>query len=305
MKINSLNKDRLKKLKYIAISIIAITLVVSMLVPVFGDAGNTNRYDTSSDSDYGSSSTSSGDLGIILWLVHIFFDVLGPIPSLIIIGIVICIWMANNKKAGERSDPDSQVINSVRSNYQENAVEKIKEIDPNFSEEKFTSWAKEVFITIQKAWTDRDFKAIRPFESNELFSMHSKQLDEFIKNNKINVVEKVAVTYTHINSFRVDGDKEILVLELHAVMRDYVIDATTKKVLESDPTKDWNMKYNLTFIRKAGVKTHKSTSNKSTTNCPNCGAPTEITSAGQCGYCGSIITTGEHDFVLSSLESFK
>ena len=40
----------------------------------------------------------------------------------------------------------------------------------------------------------------------------------------------------------------------------------------------------------------------STTNCPNCGAPTQITSAGQCEYCGSVITTGEHDWVLSGLE---
>ena len=40
----------------------------------------------------------------------------------------------------------------------------------------------------------------------------------------------------------------------------------------------------------------------STTNCPNCGAPTQITSAGKCEYCGSIITTGEYSWVLSNLE---
>ena len=35
--------------------------------------------------------------------------------------------------------------------------------------------------------------------------------------------------------------------------------------------------------------------------CPNCGAPTQVTIAGKCDYCGSIITTGEHDWVLSGL----
>ena len=62
------------------------------------------------------------------------------------------------------------------------------------------------------------------------------------------------------------------------------------------------MKYRLTFMRKAGVKTKEGTNAKSTTNCPNCGAPTQITSAGKCEYCNSVITTGEHDWVLSNLE---
>ena len=65
------------------------------------------------------------------------------------------------------------------------------------------------------------------------------------------------------------------------------------------------MKYLMTFNRKKGVLTKAGTSNKSTTNCPNCGAPTEITSSGQCEYCDSVITTGEHDWVLSDIHSIK
>ena len=34
----------------------------------------------------------------------------------------------------------------------------------------------------------------------------------------------------------------------------------------------------------------KETDEIKTTNCPNCGAPTTITSAGQCEYCGSEYT---------------
>ena len=59
----------------------------------------------------------------------------------------------------------------------------------------------------------------------------------------------------------------------------------------------------LDLIRKKGVKTKEGLSNMSTTNCPNCGAPTQITSAGQCEYCGSVITTGEHDWVLTDIHS--
>ena len=181
----------------------------------------------------------------------------------------------------------------------------IREIDSNFSEDAFIGWAREVFMKIQQAWNDRDWKVIRPFESEVLFNQHSQQLDEYIKNNKINKIEKICIRFCGLKSYRIDGDKEVLVVELHATMRDYVVDATTNEVLESDPKRDWFMKYDMTFNRKKGVLTKAGVSNKSTTNCPNCGAPTEITSAGQCEYCKSIITTGEHDWVLSNIVSIK
>ena len=163
--------------------------------------------------------------------------------------------------------------------------------------------SREVFIKIQQAWSERNWKIIRPFETEELFSQHSAQLEEYIKNGRINKIEKINVKYCKLRNFEVDGDKEVLTIELCAIMRDYVIDEKTNKVLESDPNRDWRMKYIMTFNRKHGVKTNAGVSNKSTTNCPNCGAPTEITSAGQCEYCGSVITTGEHDWVLSDIRS--
>ena len=88
-------------------------------------------------------------------------------------------------------------------------------------------------------------------------------------------------------------------------MVDYIIDEKTKQVLKGDPNKDCFMKYLLTFTRKTGVKTDPAVSNMSTKSCPNCGAPTEITSSGQCEYCGSVITTGDYDWVLCNMLAVK
>ena len=186
----------------------------------------------------------------------------------------------------------------------QNVGDTIRQSDPAFSDEKFIAWTNEVFLKLQTAWTARDWKVIRPFESEELFALHSQQLQEYINNKKINVIERIAIQNTRLINYAIDGDKEKLVVDLHAVMRDYIIDENTRAVLESDPNRDWHMKYHLTFARKVGVKTDPGTSNKSTTNCPNCGAPTEITSAGQCEYCRSVITTGEHDWVLINIKSY-
>ena len=160
-------------------------------------------------------------------------------------------------------------------------------------------------MKIQDAWTKRDWKIIRPFESEDLFAQHKAQLEDYIRNNRINVVEKITIKHCSLHSFQQDGDKEVLTVWLNAIMRDYVVDAETKKVLESDPNRDWYMKYEMVFNRKAGLKTQAGDSEIKITNCPNCGAPTEITSAGQCVYCGSVITTGEHDWVLTDIHSRK
>lgn len=299
-----------------------LVTIISISSFIFADVGNINRYDSGSSSSsssssysgssysgssYSGSSTSSGGGSIF-----------GLIAGIVVIGIVVFVvgrskGKINNIKDMTDLNKVGDILNDLANSSSGSSIktdtkgiaEQIRTTDPEFSEEKFLSWTRDVFIKLQAAWTARDWKIIRPFESNELFEQHNAQLQEYINNNRINMIERVAVESAELMSHRVDGDKEIIEVYLKAAMKDYIIDATTKEVVEGNKNTDWHMKYKLTFARKNGVKTHAGTSNKSTTNCPNCGAPTEITSAGQCEYCGSVITTGEHDWVLTGLEGIK
>ena len=310
MKQKPQRKTILKIIGICFLFVLVFALVLSLSPTVFADAGNNNRYNTSSSS----SSSSDGDSYLLNWIIYFLFEMFGPLPG-IILCIILLIVFGYLKKTGKLKNIQNSINSTITSNYSESfnqivdntisVSEQIRQIDPEFSSDNFLAWTREVFFKIQQAWTDRNWKVIRPFESNELFNIHNSQLNEYIKNHKINVVEKINISNATLREFRQDGDKEVLVVELHAVMRDYVIDEKTKKVLESNPNKDWYMKYLMTFNRKKGVLTKAGTSNKSTTNCPNCGAPTEITSSGQCEYCDSVITTGEHDWVLSDIHSIK
>ena len=40
-------------------------------------------------------------------------------------------------------------------------------------------------------------------------------------------------------------------------------------------------------------------------NCPNCGAPLEISSSGVCEYCGSVVTTGQYSWVLTDFSGIR
>ena len=295
----NLNFNRLKR--YLPLLLLVATLLCCTMA--IADVGNNNRYSSGSDFDGGDS-----DFGAILWLIYMCIRYPYLIPFVIVIGVVwFIINKKNKKKGGNANVINQQVSHQANNDFTfDNTVQvaqQIQAIDPAFSSDKFVGFAREVFMKIQEAWTARNWKPIRPFESETLFNQHKQQLDEYIRLGKINVVEKIGIKHCSLHAFRQDGDKEVLTVWLNAVMRDYVIDEKTKKVLESDPNRDWYIQYEMTFCRKAGLKTDPGKKGNSITNCPNCGAPTEVTSSGQCSYCGSVITNGEHDWVLTDIHS--
>ena len=298
-----LNLNRLKQ--YLPFVLMLVALLGSTMA--IADVGNQNRY--SSGGGGGFDGGGDGDiLGIALYLLGLFID--NPVLGLIILIILVVFVIIRRKKMKKQAtDPkyiNQQVQQQANEFHFDNSAAvaaQIQAIDPAFSSDKFIGFAREVFMTIQAAWTAKDWKPIRPFESETLFNTHKQQLDEYIRMGKTNVIEKIAIKHCSLLSFAQDGDKEVLTVSLNAVMRDYVIDDATKKVLESDPNRDWYMRYIMVFNRKAGLKTDPGKKGNSITNCPNCGAPTEVTSSGQCAYCGSVITNGEHDWVLTDIHS--
>ncbi len=278
---------------------LALMAIASCLTAI-GDVGNQNRYDS------GGGNGADFDIGVLIgWLINLFIQ--SPILGLIAVVVIIIAYRIMKKKSKNPNHINKNVNNQANSevtmDYSGVVAEEIRAIDPAFSSDKFIGFAREVFIKIQEAWTTKDWKPIRPFESETLFNQHKQQLDEYIRAGKTNVVEKIAIKHCSLHAFKHDGDKEVLTVWLNAVMRDYVVDDKTKKVLESDPNRDWFMKYEMVFNRKAGLKTDPGKKGNTITNCPNCGAPTEITSSGQCAYCGSVITNGEHDWVLTDIHS--
>ena len=296
------------------IIIILISIIFVICSACYADVGSFEDYDSGSswDSDWDSGSSwdwdSDSDWDSDHRTVAGYFPLPilwgGDVGSIIFIFFVVLIITIIKSKIGiRRKRNDYTNINfTPKTIYEDNLVEnKIKQIDPEFSKEEFQSFAKEVFIKLQNAWTDRDWEKIRPFESKELFEQHKAQLEGYIKNNQINVMERICVNWVHLLTFEQYGGKDILKIDLNSRMGDYIIDATTKKVVRGDKTKEYYHTYTLTFIRTTGTLTKKGESMFKTTNCPNCGAPTTITSSGRCEYCNSVITTEEHGWVLSNL----
>ncbi|MCL2695421.1 MAG: Tim44-like domain-containing protein [Clostridiales bacterium] len=221
----------------------------------------------------------------------------------IIIGVWVVLHFVKKSKGG--SPPAASGAGPEVRDHTNAIVPAVQEKDPQFSNDKFIAWVKEVFFTLQYAWMERDWEKVRPFEKEELYKQHEMQLQQYINNGRINVLERININQAYLQKYVRDADYEYLSVFLQVRMTDYIKDEKTGAILKGSPDVDCHLKYIYTFMRKTGVLTDPASSNKSTTNCPNCGAPTKITSAGKCEYCESVITTGAFDWVLSNIDGVK
>lgn len=298
---------KLKEIARIIILAIVLTFVASSRISI-ADVGSFEDYDS------GSSSWGSSDWGSSSWdhdydygsdSNYTYIGGGSSIPGIIIFIIVVAITMYVKSKQKDNWQMPKQQFHQTQ-NYaykSEEEVEKeVKAVDELFNKEEFLSWSRDLFVKLQEAWTARDWSTIRVFETNELFEQHHKQLQDYIDRKQINKMERICVKSAQLADFKQTGDKDVLTVILKSRMVDYIIDEETGKVLKGDKVTDRHSTYKLEFIRKTGVKTKPGSNQINTTNCPNCGAPTQITSSGKCEYCGSVITTGEHSWALANLE---
>ncbi len=225
--------------------------------------------------------------------------------AVIIAAVIIAIALYSNKKVKKSRNTVAQGVNIAVPDNTEEIVKAITENDKNYSNDKFIGWVKEVFITLQTAWSKRDFEMCRPFEKEELFRQHVTQIQGYKDRGWINKLDRINVNQAYLYKYIRDAEYEYLTVYIQSRMSDYIIDENTGNVIKGDPNAEYHLRYLYTFIRKTGVLTDPAKSNNSVVACPHCGAPTQITSAGKCEYCGFIVTTGEYDWVLSNIEAIK
>ena len=333
----------MKKFLKVLLTIVSIiTIIVSLNFitlnnKVYADVGNFKSYSSSgsrssssssSESRSSSSSSSSSskrsssssgpssDSSILGEIGLIMFAIRHPWAFLLLV-IFLAIWrviknkLRNNPTINRYNETINKVLNQDFNLYnrsaqsEESVLSSVKAIDPNFNSEEFKAFARDVYIRLQSAWSKGDWEDIRTFESNELFEQHRNQLQEYLDKGQLNKMDRVGVLNERYSGFRQQAGKDILEIDLDVKQIDYIIDSKTKQIVIGDPNEEDYGTYRLTFSRTTGNKTNVATGETKITNCPNCGAPTTITSSGKCPYCGSIITTTDYGWVLSNLSKIS
>lgn len=281
---------------------LACLLFVGILgnTPVLADVGNSFSGGSSGGGGYSGGGFSGGGFGSFIYLGGMGGG-FGFILMLLFLGFIMYSRSKGMSRGGK--NVPYQGTQTFRSVNEPEAVASLQTIDPAFSADKFKTYVGEVFIEVQEAWEARDWKKVRAFESNALFNTHSRQIQEYVNMKKTNCLNMQNIRNITIASFKQDGSQEIVTVKVEASLLDYVVDDETGDIVEGSKTQYQHRVYCLEFMRTAGVKT-KDDKNMATTNCLNCGAPTQVTSSGECEYCHSVITTGEYGWVLNKYSAW-
>ena len=299
--------------------LITLLLVFSLIfattnLPAIADFGDFDSYD-SSDSGWDSSSSwdsgSSWDSDSSYSGSHYSSSSDGSVGGFLFFLILMIIVIILVKKYGKNGNLNSGSAMNRMSSLDPLAKDdkqieyEIQQGDPKFNKAEFLSWASDLFVKLQYAWSDRNLEPVRPLMTTELYEQTEDQVQRYIKNKQINKLERVSVNIAKLYSYEVQGEKDCVSVILKSKMIDYIINETTGTIEKGDKDTNKINTYVLTFVRDVNVKSSQGGEvSVGTMNCPNCGAPTSILSSGKCPYCGSIITTKDHSWSLSSLKRY-
>lgn len=222
--------------------------------------------------------------------------------------IIIPLWYFNSRSSRKKDRRRFSESNPPSSAWvkpkEEVNLDALLDRDPSFSKPEFLVRASDVFIALQQAWTAKDWRGIRAFESNSLYDQHARQLQVYIDKGQTNVVEDISILNTVFDAYEEDRENAYLSIILEARYRDYVIEDESGKVIKGDKESRYIMTYRMQFMRNLEVKTEKATETK-VTQCPNCGASLSISQNGICEYCGAEVTTGANQWVLTALQPLQ
>ena len=291
------------------ISIIMIIALLAVPAAGFADIGNFvgdsdwggsgfdfGGWDSDYDSDW-DGGYSGGNM--------IFFGGLGNsggdddgsflLGLIVVIAVVVFVVMSKRKK--KKSGGNASAYRSAPVDFA--SIQRLLQEDPNFSELDFLQDASNTFVRLQNAWQAKDLAPVRNVLTDNLYAQFERQMQPYIANGQTNHVENIAVLRSALMGWRQDEVNDILTVELHVRLVDYVTDDKTGTVIRGSKTKERFMGYEYTFIRTKGGATAKPENGAAT--CPHCGAPMDINHSGRCAYCDSVLSSGEYDWVVSGI----
>lgn len=297
---------RKKKSLYITF-LIAVLFLSILAVPAIADAGNFSGGSNYGGSFSGGSGGSFGG-GSSAWGLLALGSSgggSGGIITIIIIAFIVFNIIRRMKSAS--SAGTAGMSGASTTNYSDlMPVSTIRDSDPNFSEAAMKEKISNLYVRLQNAWQAKEFEDMRPYMADALYSQFKLQLDELVRSDCTNYVERIAVLDVALTGWRSDEVNDALVAVVNTRIVDYTTNDKTGKLVSGSKTIEKFMTYEWTLTRSKGMTTPvysgEGREDTATIHCPSCGAPVEINQSAKCPYCESVISAGAYDWVISAIK---
>src|SRR5580658_4106832 len=165
----------------------------------------------------------------------------------------------------------------------EQGVAEIQAHDPNFDEQTFLESVQRAFLLVQQAWTERKPDVSRQVMADVIWKKHAAQIQEYINENKRDVLEDLTVSDITIVSAHSDQSYDTITVKVVASCADYDVDTNSGKVIRG--TRNVGQWQEIWTFQRSSAATTKLDGGTLNSHCPNCGAPLNLDMQGVCTYC--------------------
>ncbi len=288
----------MKKSKNLLIALLIITFAAIIATTYNGhltlrnltaDSGFDSSYDSgssSSSSSYSSSSSHSSHSSRPMTPQEKRISAIVSVGTVVFMVVIVILSMKLMHKREQKKLIEEQTEN-------EEAINQIKAVMPDFNKEVFYEYVYKNFLDIQHAWMDFDYDKLRTLATDELFNTYSSQLKTLSIKHQKNVMRDFEHVITAIKEFKQSENNYTIIVNLQVLFYDYIIDKNYQTVRGNDQRR-LNILYKLTY-----VKTNKA---NETHHCPNCNAALGDAASSICPFCNSVIVNNSNDYVLAKKE---
>lgn len=206
------------------------------------------------------------------------------------------------KKKTQRKKIHETITRGVKKqneNKQTIQYEKIKALDPDFDISKISARVEHAFYMIKKGWSEHDMSSARGFITEGIYQRYAIQFNIQKAHQRHRKLKDVFIQQCELVGIEADKYFETLHFKISSCARQNTI-ATNIGNQPNQLLPVTNTVEYWTYIRLPGVKT-RSEPGLMEGICPNCGAPLFLSKFEQCQTCGSLVTSGEYDWILAKI----
>ena len=184
-------------------------------------------------------------------------------------------------------------------------IHALTERDVNFNRESFLFYAQKIFVSIQRAFSRKDFKTLQSLETKELFMQHQDQISRLNEKGETNVEEMILVRNVEFLSLHERNGKDELSVLISCSMIDYLQKSRSGRLVSGDKKARVNRLYQMTLERNHNALTPKEDAPEKDVECPSCGTHMQIKYSRECKHCGTFLVGSDQDWIVSNLAPFS
>ncbi len=131
-------------------------------------------------------------------------------------------------------------------------LDRIKGHDPAFREDRFKETVQDLFFRIQAGWTNRSLDGIEGILTREMAASFRREFESMERKGLINRLENIAIRKVELAEAWQEAGKDCISVLITANLLDYLVDASTREVVEGDKLTPVKFEELWTFCRDPG-----------------------------------------------------